>query len=90
MRGYLMTRLAQLCGGGRLAWGLALVAQAVFFGAVHAYQSPASAVGAGLGALLYRAFYLLAGRNLWPVILAHSAWDTLAILVIYSNGIPQT
>lgn len=86
-RGFLMTVLAQVLGGSRAAWVLALVAQAVVFGLIHAYQGPAQAISIGIGGAVYGAAFLLARRNLWPVILAHGVNDTLGLILLYAGAI---
>lgn len=90
MRGYLMNRISLLLGGTAWAWTIAVVSQAVLFGIAHAYVGLTGIVGAGLGALTFGGFYLLSGKNLWPVILVHGLWDTLAITLVYLYGAPTT
>ncbi len=82
-RGYLMTRFAQFMGEGRLAWTIALVAQALLFGAAHAYQGPPGMVSAGIGGLILGAGTLIWGRNLWPAIIGHGLADTLGFTLLY-------
>ncbi len=82
-RGYLMSRFAQFMGEGKIAWGVALVAQAVLFGIAHLYQGPAGAVGIGIGALISGLGTLVWGRNLWPAIIAHGVLDTLGFTLLY-------
>jgi membrane protease YdiL (CAAX protease family) len=43
-RGFVMTWLSKIWGDGRRAWLLALFAQAIIFGAGHAYQGSAGKV----------------------------------------------
>jgi len=82
-RGYLMSRFAQFMGEGKTAWALAVVAQAVLFGAAHAYQGPPGMVGIAIGALISGAATLIWGRNLWPAIVAHGLIDTLGFTLLY-------
>lgn len=82
-RGYLMTRFAQFMGEGRIAWTFAVVAQAILFGAAHAYQGPPGMVGIAVGALITGAGTLIWGRNLWPAIIAHGLTDTLGFTLLY-------
>ncbi len=88
-RGFLMTELARIFGGTRAASIAALVVQAVAFGLVHAYQGPVQAIAIGIGGAVYGAAFLLAGRNLWPVILAHGINDTLGFILLYAGVISQ-
>lgn len=88
-RGVLMTAIAKVLGGSRAAWISALVTQAVAFGFIHAYQGPAQAISIGIGGAVYGAAFLLAGRNLWPLILAHGINDTLGFIFLYSGVIQR-
>lgn len=86
-RGYLLTRLAQSFGGGRLALGLAVVVQAVFFALAHAYQGPVGMVPIFVGAIVSGIATTVWGRNLWPAIVAHGLVDTLGFTMLYL-GLP--
>jgi len=80
-RGYLANRLIDLIGNqSKLAWVIALVGQAFIFGLVHAYQSPVGMFKVGLIGLVFGVSYLLVGRNLWPLILAHGLIDSLDMI----------
>ncbi|MBC8506628.1 MAG: CPBP family intramembrane metalloprotease [Anaerolineales bacterium] len=86
-RGYLMNRLLDLFGSqSRLAWVIALVGQAVIFGLVHAYQSPIGMFKVGMIGLVFGLSYLVVGRNLWPLILAHGLIDSLDMVGHYFGG----
>ena len=89
-RGFLMKRVAGVLRGGVVGWGLALFAQAAIFGALHFYLGPAGVVSATLSAIFFGLFFLIAGRSLWPVMIVHATWDSLAFLLIYLNGVPST
>jgi membrane protease YdiL (CAAX protease family) len=82
-RGFLMTRLAELLGGARLSWSVALCVQAALFGLAHFYQGPIGAVLTGLIGLLMGLGYLVAGRSLLPVILAHGLVDAAGFMSLY-------
>ena len=88
-RGYLLNRIAALSGGTVLAWGLAIFAQAALFGLMHLYQGWGSVLTVGLGALFSGVFFLLVGRNLWPLIIAHGVWDTAGLTLFYLHGTPS-
>jgi uncharacterized protein len=86
-RGFLLNRIEVFLGnaiGAKVAAVAAVCAQAVLFGALHLYQGSFGFVFAGLFALLYGAAYLLFGRNLWPLILVHGAWNSFAIWSAYA------
>ena len=84
-RGFIMTRIAQLLGGGRAAWIAALFLQAIPFAIGHAYQGPVGVVGIYFGALITGAGTLIWGRNLWPSIVAHGLQDTVGFLALYTG-----
>ena len=88
-RGFLMTAIAAVLGGSRAAWISAVVAQAVAFGLIHAYQGPEQAISIGIGGAVYGGAFLLARRNLWPLILAHGLNDTLGLIFLYSGVIQR-
>lgn len=84
-RGYLMTRIAQFMGEGRIAWTIALVAQACLFGAAHAYQGPVGMVGTAALGIFFGLGSLIWGRRLWPAMLAHGLADTLGFWLMYAG-----
>ena len=86
-RGYLMNRLVDLQGKQtKLAWGIALVGQAIIFGLAHAYQSPVGMFKVGIIGLVFGIAYLAVGRKLWPLILAHGLIDSLDMVSHYFGG----
>ena len=82
-RGYLLTRLAQIFGGSRAAWILAVIGQAIAFGLAHWYQGPVGMFPIAVGAALSGAVSVIWGRNLWPVMIAHGLIDTLGFTLLY-------
>lgn len=82
-RGFLMVRLAQIFGGKPKAWYLAIFFQGLFFGFVHAYQGLNGIIITGVAGMIFGATYLLAGRNLWPLILAHGVYDAIRMISFY-------
>ena len=84
-RGFLLNRVESLLGGGRAALAIAVLAQALLFGTLHLYGGTFAFMYATLFGVVHVAFYLLAGRNLWPVILVHAAWDSVAFWGVYRS-----
>ena len=84
-RGFLLNRVADVLGGGKAALAVGVVAQAVLFGALHFYGGAFAFLHATVFALANGVFYLLAGRNLWPLIIVHGAWNTVAIWSLYRS-----
>lgn len=87
-RGYLMNRVAELMGGGGVAWAASLVVVSVLFGIGHLYQGVSGVVAASLGGLVYGLLYLWTGRNLWSPIIAHGVFDTTAVVLIFWDKYP--
>jgi hypothetical protein len=65
---------------------IVLVGQAVIFGLVHAYQSPAGMFKVGVIGLVFGLSYLGVGRNLWPLILAHGFIDSMDMVQHFFGG----
>ncbi len=87
-RGYLLNRVAQLLGGSPRAWLVSLGASTVVFGLGHAYQGASGAIDTGLFGLLFGILYLLFGRNLWVVVIAHGVADTTAFVLLFFGRYP--
>lgn len=83
-RGFLMRQFTRLYGGGRAAGILAVLSQAFVFGLVHFQWGPGGIVMTTIMGLVWGAAFLLCGRNLWIVILAHSAAHIALVLQLYS------
>ncbi|MBS0472744.1 MAG: CPBP family intramembrane metalloprotease [Proteobacteria bacterium] len=84
-RGFIMTRMAQVLGNGRVAWVAAVVLQGMLFGIGHAYQGPVGIFGVFVIGMLYAVGSLAWGRNLWPAIVAHALFDTFGFWALYSG-----
>ncbi|PYO41790.1 MAG: hypothetical protein DMD33_12400 [Gemmatimonadetes bacterium] len=87
-RGYLLTRISQLLGGGRRARLVGLAVTTTLFGLAHLYQGASGAIDTGLFGLLFGILYLASGRNLWIPIIAHGAADTTAFLLLFLGRYP--
>ena len=82
-RGFLLNRFADLFGGGKSAFYLAVIAQAIIFGLAHGYQGLAGIIlTGGVGAIL-GLVYVLTGRSLWPVIITHGLIDSISFVSLY-------
>jgi membrane protease YdiL (CAAX protease family) len=84
-RGFLLTRIAQMLGESRWAWGVAVVLQAIPFALGHAYQGPVGIAGIFIVALIDGTAAILWGRNLWPVMIGHGLLDIFAFFAMYSG-----
>lgn len=82
-RGFLMGRLLEIFGmskGGAVA---TVLVQAIIFGSIHFEWGVGGIIVTFMMGLVWGTAYLLCGRNLWVVILAHSTAHTLGILQGY-------
>lgn len=82
-RGFLMTRLARIFGGGQGAWIAALLLSSTLFGALHLYQGLSGVVLTGFVGLLLGVVFLASGRNLWVAILVHGLTNTVSLVLMY-------
>ena len=86
-RGFLISRLQMLWGGTRAAALLAVVTQAICFGVAHLYLGQRGVVTAMVIGLLYGAVYVRTGRNLFILIIAHGATDSMSLIAIYAGAV---
>ena len=86
-RGFAMTRVAEVLGGGAGAWLVSLVGVSVIFGIAHSYQELSGVIITAIGGMTYGILYLLSGRSLAVPIVAHGAQNTCDFLLIYWGGI---
>ena len=82
----LMRGIAFSLGDSRAAFGIALIAQAILFGLIHAYQGPAGIIGAGINGLIFGGLTLAARGSIWPAALAHGSSNSIGILCLYLAG----
>ncbi|MEE8129115.1 MAG: CPBP family intramembrane glutamic endopeptidase [Vicinamibacterales bacterium] len=87
-RGFLMNRIVELGGGGRTSWIVALALSSITFGLAHYSWGPAGMVQSGFMGLGLGTVYLLFGRKLWVVILAHGYMDTVLLVQAYLSADP--
>jgi membrane protease YdiL (CAAX protease family) len=84
-RGFLLTRVEAALGGGPIALAIGVLAQAALFGTLHLYGGTFAFMYAALFGVVYALFYLLAKRNLWPVLIVHAVSDSVAFWDVYSS-----
>ncbi len=81
-RGFLLSKFTTLFGGGRRALTLAVLAQAVWFGAGHASQGVSGMIMTGAIGVVLGWFYVTrARRALIPLIIGHGMFDTVALTI---------
>ncbi len=83
-RGYLINAIERLLGNGALTKALAISLPAMLWAARHYYFSGAyGSIIVLFTGVLFGVFYIFIGRNLWPLIIAHSIIDCLAFVGRY-------
>jgi membrane protease YdiL (CAAX protease family) len=78
-RGLLQSGLAALIGG-QYGWWIGLIAASVAFGVCHWLNTTYAVLAACMGA--YFGLLLLWTGNLWTPILAHAAYDFMALILL--------
>lgn len=79
-RGFLMNWLERLFSRTTVATVLAVVVQAAIFGFRHSYDLSERSITVGLIGLIMGIAYMAFGRNLWPLIIAHSLLNSFSML----------
>jgi membrane protease YdiL (CAAX protease family) len=69
----------------RIRWGLSLLVTSVLVGFGHAYQGITGMILTCLIGFCFGLIYLNSNRNLWPSILTHGLYDTVAFVMVYSG-----
>ncbi len=87
-RGFLIGRLLQVFGNGHTAAVLAVLVQSLIFGSIHFQWGVGGMVVTSIMGVVWGSAYLLCGRNLWIVILAHSAAHVALVAQIFSSPLP--
>ena len=82
-RGFLMGRLSTLFGTDARGNLLTVAVQAVIFSSIHFTWGIGGIMMTFIMGIVWGTAYLLCGRNLWVVILAHSAGHLLFVTQLY-------
>ena len=82
-RGFLLGQFERLYGGGKGGAVLAVISQALIFGMVHFQWGLGGIAMTLVMGVVWGAGFVLCGRNLWIVILAHSAAHVALVLQLY-------
>jgi membrane protease YdiL (CAAX protease family) len=82
-RGFLIERLATVFGGTTGAAVSAVLVQALIFGSVHFQWGLGGIFATSIMGAVWGFAYLLCGRNLWIVILAHSMAHIALVTQLY-------
>lgn len=84
-RGFMLTAVADLLGGGAGASLMAIVVSSFIFGLAHWYQDRAGMLSTALIGAVLGIIYVVSGRDLWLVILTHGFIDTVGLVAIWAN-----
>jgi len=79
-RGFLMNWIERMFSSTHVATVLAVVLQAMIFGFRHSNDFSERSITVGLIGLAMGIGYVAFGRNLWPLILAHCALNTMSMM----------
>jgi len=79
-RGFLINWIEKMFSESYLATIFAVVTQATIFGFRHSYDLSERSITVGLIGLIMGLAYVLFGRNLWPLIIAHCTLNTVSML----------
>lgn len=80
-RGFLIERLIRLFGNGSVV--AAVIVQSLIFGSIHFQWGLGGVIATSIMGLVWGIAYLLCGRNLWIVILAHSTAHIALVMQLY-------
>ena len=79
-RGFSLNRFESLFKKIPLSTVLAVISQAAIFGFRHSYDLSPRSVTTGIIGLVFGTVYVLTGRNLWPLIIAHIILNTMSMI----------
>lgn len=79
-RGFSLNRFESLIKRVPLSTILAVLSQAAIFGFRHSYDFSPRSITTGLIGLVFGTVYVLTGRNLWPLIIAHIILNTMSMI----------
>ena len=79
-RGFSLNRFDSLFSKIPLSAVLAVPSQAAIFGFRHSYDFSPRSITTGLIGLVFGTVYILTGRNLWPLIIAHIILNTMSMV----------
>jgi len=82
-RGFIINRVEQLFDNARAGTVVAVIVSALVFGMIHFTWGPTGMVQTGFMGLALAISYVVVGRNLWILVLAHALMDTILIVQQY-------
>ena len=88
LRGYMISRFADLLGDNRMGWTVGVLVSSMLFAIGHMNLGIPSVLANFIFALVFAGLYLAAGRNLWLPIIAHGFYNSLVFVLIYLGLYP--
>lgn len=89
-RGLVQRGVAGMLSGGAppslAVAAVAIVAQALVFGALHASFGPTGVLNATVVGLVFGVGLIATGGNLWPLVIAHGLTDTVGLVALYAGA----
>ncbi len=85
-RAFLINSLDILLGRNDFSPWIAVVISSLIFGLMHAWQGWGGIVLTGIIGLLFGITYILNGRRIWAIILAHGILNTITLTGIYMGS----
>lgn len=82
-RGYLLTRVSEIFGGGRTATIIGLVFSSFIFALAHKYQGISGILDSGFMGIYYGLIYLRSGKRLYVSVFTHGVNNTLGFIFLY-------
>jgi hypothetical protein len=82
-RGYLMTRCAEVFGGSKFGWRIAIAVSTLVFALIHYDWGISGVVQTGFMGFVLAYSYVRVNRNLWVNIIAHGIMDTILMVQLY-------
>ncbi|MCT4629050.1 CPBP family intramembrane glutamic endopeptidase [Winogradskyella sp.] len=79
-RGFLITWVEGVLSNVKLRTAIAIVFQACIWGFRHSYDISERSISVALVGIVMGIAYVKLDRNLWPVIIAHSAMNTMSLI----------
>jgi hypothetical protein len=85
-RGYMMTEINNILGGGTPSFFLSVLISSIVFGLSHGYQNRSGMISTGIIGSILGLIFILSEFNLWLAIFTHGFIDTIGIGLIAING----
>ncbi len=82
-RAYFFNRLTDLFGSNRIGLILSAATSSIIFGWGHWYEGLNAVITTALMALLFVSIYLFSKKNIWSMIIIHSAYDVIAMIAYF-------